>query len=170
MTGLRSLGLVFGAAVALPACIIDTGLGETADDGGGVEASGSDGASDSLDPSATSGPPPTATSGSSSMTSGETGDPTATDGPETETGWLTEEQHPFPTLPVDYDPSGAWDRYALSLSPAESGRKPVFLQMNGLGLQLVLDRNQNRAVHRVFQLADIPAPTIGLQLRFGFGR
>ncbi|MCB9714807.1 MAG: hypothetical protein H6712_13150 [Myxococcales bacterium] len=85
MTGLRSLGLVFGAAVALPACIIDTGLGETADDGGGVEASGSDGASDSLDPSATSGPPPTATSGSSSMTSGETGDPTATDGPETET-------------------------------------------------------------------------------------
>lgn len=45
-------------------------------------------------------------------------------GPETETGWLSEEQHPFPTLPVDYDPSGAWDRYALSLSPAEADYSP----------------------------------------------
>lgn len=36
-------------------------------------------------------------------------------GPSTESGWLVEEAHPFPTLPEDYDPLGAWDAYSLNL-------------------------------------------------------
>lgn len=81
MTRLPSLGLIC-AALALPACIIDTGLGETAEGDGSGDGSGTDGGTDDPDPSATSGQPPTATSDSSGE-GGVTTDPTDTEG-ETE--------------------------------------------------------------------------------------
>ena len=75
MTRLHTLGF-FCAALALPACIIDTGLGETAEDDGSAGGSESGGDTADPDPSATSGQPPTGTTGDSSGEGDVTTDPT----------------------------------------------------------------------------------------------
>lgn len=112
------LGLIpcLGAVLALPACIVTHGLGETAEgtDGSGDGTGTGTGADTEPDPSATSGQPGTTDPTSSSAESTSVGPATATDG-ETDTA-TDGETDGTPSCELDPD-YVRWQFNGVSFSP-----------------------------------------------------